>query len=247
MAIGATRRPRMTSRSSVWAAPLVAAAPLVWSLTMRSGLLSELVVDGADAVAAGSIETSRCGTRSARVIAVERAGDGVANADPEQVDGAADEVDRRRGRVLGLVAWRRSSARAGPRGRGAPRSCGWPRAVGRAHSRRGRRECETTRPASRRLTTSCSRYARGHVLVGRDLRERRGPGPVVPPKLDHEPHAVLALRAERNRPRAVERRAVGGAVVGVFEPRSGVGPQFRAIWSGLSVRRVAGSVNRRLG
>ena len=47
------------------------------------------------------------------------------------------------------------------------------------------------------------------VLVERDLGEARRPGPVAPPELDHEPDAVLALRAEGDGAGSVEGRARG--------------------------------------
>ena len=52
---------------------------------------------------------------------VEGAGDRVADADPQDVDRAAGAAVAQR-RVLGVVAWRRSSGRSGLRGRGGPRS-----------------------------------------------------------------------------------------------------------------------------
>ena len=46
------------------------------------------------------------------------------------------------------------------------------------------------------------------VLVGGDLGEARRPGPEPPAELDHQPDAVLALRAEGDGAGAVERRAM---------------------------------------
>ena len=54
------------------------------------------------------------------------------------------------------------------------------------------------------------------VLLGGDLGERRRTGPEVAPELDHQPHAVLALRAEGDGAAAVEGRSRGvGVGVGV--------------------------------
>ena len=47
----------------------------------------------------------------------------------------------------------------------------------------------------------------GEVLVGGHLGEARRTGAEPPTELDHQPDAVLALRAERDRARAVERQA----------------------------------------
>ena len=57
------------------------------------------------------------------------------------------------------------------------------------------------------------------VLRGRDLGEARRPGPEVPPELDHEPHAVLALRAEGDGAGAMERGSgAQGRVLEALEP-----------------------------
>ena len=44
-----------------------------------------------------------------------------------------------------------------------------------------------------------------HVLGGGDLGEAGRPGAEMPPELDHQPNAVLALRGERDGARPVER------------------------------------------
>src|SRR6478752_5219388 len=56
----------------------------------------------------------------------------------------------------------------------------------------------------------------GKVLVQRDLREAGRPCPVAAPELDHEPHAVLTLRAEGDGAGTVEACALcqGGVLVG---------------------------------
>ena len=71
---------------------------------------------------------------------VERAGDGVADADPQHVDGAARDAIAQRWRARGR-RWRRPSARSGLRGRAGPRPSRSSRVRGRARSRRGRRGC----------------------------------------------------------------------------------------------------------
>ena len=48
------------------------------------------------------------------------------------------------------------------------------------------------------------------VLFRGDPGEARRPGPVVARELDHQPHAVFALRGEGDGPRAVVGRALGG-------------------------------------
>ena len=86
------------------------------------------------------------------------------------------------------------------------------------------------------------------VLLGRDLGQGRRTGPVVPPELDHQADAVLALRAEGDGAAAVDRsRAVSWrrpSVVG----GSGEGPSnIRVISSDMSLRGDPRPVNRARG
>ena len=127
-------RPRMTSRSSASAVvPLVAAVAVVCRSRWRQGSFEGWRLGGSGLEGDGPLRHE-----VGEGHAVERAGDRVADADPEQVDGARRRSDRRPGRGPARP-WRRSSARAGPRGRAAPRSSGSLPAAGPARSRRGRR------------------------------------------------------------------------------------------------------------
>ena len=175
--------------------------------------------------------------------AVERAGDGVADADPEQVHGARRRSDRRPGRgrlVLGRADHRRERALEGAQDLAhrdrLRRARELVAAVGAA---RGDDEAGVAKH-ERELLEVCPR----HVLGRGDLRERRGPCAEMPPELDHQPNAVLALRAERDGARAVERGPMRPVVGfgGVVE-RQEYDPQSRAILSGLSVRTPFGASN----
>ncbi len=137
---------------------------------------------------------------------VERAGDRVADPDPEHVDRAlgrpvADEV-------VGLVGGadhRRDRALEGAEDLAHPDLVGSPRELVAAAGAAGGHDEAGVPEARDELLEVGARQ----VLVDRDLREARGPGPVAPPELHHEPDAVLALRAEGDGAGSVEGRARG--------------------------------------
>ena len=80
------------------------------------------------------------------------------------------------------------------------------------------------------------------VLLGGDLGERRRTGPVVPPELDHQAHAVLALRAEGDGAAAVEGRRAAWSPAGWAW--SGEALDIRVISSDMSLRGRCSRVNR---
>ena len=82
----------------------------------------------------------RGGTRSARVIESRAPATASRTRTHSTLTVQRDERSQTVG-VLGVVAWRRSSGRSGPRGRAGPRPSGSSRAAGRARSRRARRAC----------------------------------------------------------------------------------------------------------
>ena len=154
----------------------------------------------------------------------ERSGDRVADAHPEDVDGAARAAIADEG-VLGIVGgaehrrdrpFERAQHLAHPDLVRAPgQLVAAVRAAGAGH------EAGVAEAHHELLEVGP-----GEILVGGDLGEARGPGAEAPSELDHEPDPVLTLRAEGDGTRAVERQARlgnGGRQVG--SQRSRLNPE----------------------
>ena len=194
-ATGATRRPRMTRRVVVGVAVVGRCGG---SVTMRQG-------SSAVAVAAGRGAVGRASARHevGQGHRVERAGDRVADADPEEVDGAARPCGRRRARARG------SSRRADHRGDRA-----FEGAQDLAHRDLGGRTGELVAAVGAAGAHDEAGVAQAdhellevgprQVLLGGDLGQAGRPGAVVAAELDHQPNAVLALRREGDGAAAVE-------------------------------------------
>ena len=190
----------------------------VWSVTMASGLLRGL---GSRLVRAGA-RRSAGGTRSARVTPSSAP----ATASRTRIQRKLtvhDEV--RAARVVGVVlggadhrgerALERAEDLAHLDRLGRPRQL--VAAVGAARARRPGRRPEGRRQAARGRPAACPRPRRSPR--GWPARAE------VPPELDHQPNAVLALRAEGDGARAVERGPMaGGGLIrggqeGVLNPK----------------------------
>ena len=188
---GATRRPRMTRccRSAV-----------VWSVT------------GVVRAPWGVVEWGRrraAGARSARVIEFEGRGDRVADADPQQVDGAAVTNGRRSWRVrdrrvaqnigaIGPSSARRTSLIADGLG-----------GTGELIAAMGAAGADDEAGFAQ-VDDELLEVGARQVLLGGDPGQAGRAGAVVAGELDHQPHAVLALRREGDGAGAV----VGGPLDG---------------------------------
>ena len=138
----------------------------------------------------------------------EGRGDRVADADPQDVDRAARRAVAGRG-VLGVVGGaehRRDRALEGAQDLAHRDGVGRPgqlvAAVGaaRAHDE----------PGLAQVHDELLEVGARQVLLRGDAGEARRTGPVVARELDHQPHAVLALRGEGDGARAVVGGALGG-------------------------------------
>ena len=162
---------------------------------------------------------------------IEGAGDGIAHADPQQVDRAARRAVADRG-VLGVVA--------GAQHRG---DRAFERAQHLGHRDRGRRSGQLVAAVGAAGADHQARLAQAddqllqvgarEILLGGDLGEGRRTGAEMAPELDHQADAVLALGAERDGAAAVERELLGSRrrVVEAVRERSSIPSDFVGIES----------------
>ena len=223
LAAGATRRPRMTSSRRLGVGLAVVVGRSRWGQGSFEG--------GGSVVRAG--RATRGGTRSARVIESSAP----ATASRTRIQSTLTVQRRRSGRrrgvrgILGGADHRGERALEGAEHLAHRDRLGGSRqlvaAVGAAGARRpGRRRAGSRRAARGRPAGMSSAAA----ISAR----RRRPGPEVPPELDHQPHAVLALRAEGDGAACRGTWARGG--VGAVGVVRGV-PHIRVISSDMSVPR----------
>ena len=229
-AAGATRRPRMTRCWSVSAVGSVTGSSGLPGL--RSGL------DGARG-RRGDARRDEVGEGHR----VERAGDGIADADPQDVDGAARRAIAQV-RVFGVVA---GAQHRGDRALERAQDLGHRDGLGRAGElvaavcAAGAGHETGLAEADDQLLEIRAR----EVFLGGDLRERRRTHAVMAPELDHQPDAVLALRGEGDGAAAViagrvaQRGRDGGRGSG-----QGNVLDIRVISSDMSLRGPPESVNR---
>ena len=144
---------------------------------------------------------------------VERAGDGVADADPQDVDRAARRAIAQV-RVLGVVA---GAEHRGDRAFEGAKDLAHRDRLGRAGEL-----VAAVRAAGAGHETGLAKaddelleIGAREVLLGGDLGQARRTRPVVAPELDHEPDAVLALRGEGDGAAAVVGEAGGSGSVTV--------------------------------
>ena len=199
---------------------------LVWSVTMRSGLPGGVVAGWVD-LGSGI----RGGTRSARVI--ESRAPATASRTRTQSRFTVQRVVRSQ-----IVACSGSSLAQSIGAIGPSRArrtsviviaAGWSAELVAAVRAAGAHD----QPCFAKADDELLQVRARQVLLGGDLRERRRPHAVVTPELDHQAHAVFALRAEGDGAAAVE----GEARAGGRRRRSGRRSSIPSDFVGISVGR----------